>query len=767
MDFTKLSQKSTFKDAKTENFSVGKGILSDICRFAKDFQNITLVFDNNTYGVCGERVKEMLDGKTALLHIFEREGVLIPDERAVSELEDKMPKSCDLIVGVGSGVINDICKFVSFRQKIEYIIVATAPSMDGYVSKGAAMIWKGMKETFTTHTPLAVVADTEILATAPMDMIRAGYGDIIGKYSALCDWKLSALVNGEFFDEEIYGYTMDMVEKTRPLAKKLLERDEYSIGVLTEALLGAGVAMAVLGNSRPASGSEHHLSHFFEITGIIDNTPYLCHGTDVAFATWMTAKMRERILEEDQYVPCKMQSTDEYEKNIRRVYKGVADEVLALQDKMGRYDPKNVAAVNTVYSEKWQKIKEILREMPTQGEIRELLDAIGLDVELLYKTYEVSHIKDAYRYAKDLKDRYTVLWLYNFLYGDELDSDIPKCIYTGGWRFGHIQGIAADIKKGVMHCSFTTALIRLDLLGNAVGSVEGLIGHLGCLAMSKDGRVFGSLEYKNDAIGRAVAQNCGRVSSKEGFYIAIFDCDKINKMNMDAEKTGVMRAVFLPEVLEDYLYNDGEKQHKYGCSGIDGVSFGPDFGSFDGKSNLCVCYGIYGDTQRDDNDCQVILQFDPEELDAVAKPLIQGDMHKSAALSVSKYFVPTGNTTYGVQNIEYDGSTGAWYMAVYPGKKEKYPNYSMYVIDASVPAYGEDLESGEQIKVLTLLEDGLYHEDSDTYGYDFPYGSTGIQALGNATYYISENKKDKNGNHASNIRLYRYNGAPNELFKLL
>lgn len=411
------------KEVKTENFLIGKGILPNVCDFARNFKNIALVFDNNTFAVCGEQVKNLLSDKTACLHVFEREGILIPDELAVSELEEVMPIDCDLVVGVGSGVINDICKFVSFRREIEYIIVATAPSMDGYVSKGAAMVWRGMKETFTAHTPYAVVADTEILSRAPMDMIRAGYGDIIGKYSALCDWKLSALVNGEYFDQEIYDYTMDMVKKTVPLAKKLLERDEESIGVLTEALIGAGIAMARLGNSRPASGSEHHLSHFFEITGIINKTPYLCHGTDVAFATWMTAKMRERILEEKEYLPCPAQKKDEYENQIRRVYKGVADEVLTLQGKMGRYDPENVERTNAVYAEKWDEIKEILSQMPTSDEIRALLDAVGLDISELYKTYSVAHIMDAYRYAKDLKDRYTVLWLYNLLYGYK---DDPK-----------------------------------------------------------------------------------------------------------------------------------------------------------------------------------------------------------------------------------------------------------------------------------------------------------------------------------------------------
>lgn len=763
MDFSKLSCCSSFGDLKIENFSVGKGVLSDIGRFMQDYHDVTLVFDSNTYRACAEQVQLHLLNKKVTTHIFERDGVLIPNEDAVFELEAKMPEGCDLLIGVGSGVINDICKFVSHKKGIEYIIVATAPSMDGYVSKGAAMIWKGMKETFNTHTPMAVVADTEILVNAPMDMIRAGYGDIIGKYSALCDWKLSALVNGEYFDPAIYEYTMDMVKKTAPLAKSLQERDEQSIKTLTEALLGVGVAMACLGNSRPASGSEHHLSHFFEITGIIDQTPYLPHGTDVAYATWLTAKMRERIVQEAEFVPCKAHSQEQYEANIARVYTKISQEVLALQAKMGRYEPQNIQATNLVYKEKWSQVKEILAQMPSASEIRELLCAVGLDVNELYKTYTHAHIKDAYLYAKDLKDRYTVLWLYNALYADELEGKLPLRIYTGAYNYGHIQGIAADVERGCIYCSFTTALVKLDLLGNEMGSVCGLIGHLGCLAMGDDHKIYGSLEYKNDAIGKAIAQKCKAVSEKEGFYVAIFDGDKIDRANMDAEADKVMTAVYLPQVLEDYLYCDGSKKHKYGCSGIDGISFGYDFGSFGGKKYLCVCYGIYSDTERNDNDMQVILQLDPAHFDGAAKPLAQGKMHESAVVAAQKFFVYTGNTTYGVQNFEYDAATGAWYMAVYRGKKEKFPNYSMYAIDASLAPFEDELD-GERVLMLSLLEDGLFDSQSGIFGYDFPYGSTGFQSLGNGYYYVSHNMRDQNGAHASNICLYRYNGDPKALF---
>ena len=121
----------------------------------------------------------------------------------------------------------------------------------------------------------------------------------------------------------------------------------------------------------------------------------------------------------------------------------------------------------------------------------------------------------------------------------------------------------------------------------------------------KDGRIYGSLEYKD----------------AESFYIAVFDGNNINRVGMDAEADGVMSAVYLREVVEDYTADmdgngvfDGDTadtpDHRYGCSGIDGVSFGPAFGRKGGPLKLMVAYGIYANPQRDDNDHQIILQYD-------------------------------------------------------------------------------------------------------------------------------------------------------------
>ena len=231
----------------------------------------------------------------------------------------------------------------------------------------------------------------------------------------------------------------------------------------------------------------------------------------------------------------------------------------------------------------------------------------------------------------------------------------PKSIFSGYHGSCHCQGIAVDEKKGYIYYSFTTKLVKTDLDGNLIGSVDGLIGHLGCIDFcERDGRVYGSLEYKNDAIGRNILKTLKLDDSNinNAFYCVIFDVDKINSINMDAESDGIMRAVYLPEPLRDYegsaIINGEELPHKYACSGIDGLGFGPEWGKTDGDDYLRICYGIYGDVSREDNDYQIILTFDARDWwDSIAKPLRQNEMHKSGEVSISKCFV----TMASMQNI--------------------------------------------------------------------------------------------------------------------
>ncbi len=388
--------------------SIGENALQTLTKYTDEYNNILVVCDKNTFEAGGEKAAEIIAEKVYDVLVYESDGFLVPDESAIDKMEQRLQKNTDLIIGVGSGVINDLCKYVSFKHNLPYFIVATAPSMDGYASDGAALIINNMKITYSAHVPEVIIGDTDIIKNAPIEMIKSGYGDILGKYSCLNDWKLSRLINDEYFCEYVYSFTYDIVQKTVPLAEKLIQRDGESIKTLTEALIAVGIAMSYVGYSRPASGSEHHLSHFFEITGIVDDTPYFCHGTDVAYSMLAVQRLREEILNADIWEKAEFDESD-WEKNIKRVYKKAAPGIIELQKKLEMiYTDRS-----GIYREKWKKIKEILSEVPSTAETEGFLEAIGLPTQDFYDMYSREKIADAIKYAKDLKDRYTVLWLYN------------------------------------------------------------------------------------------------------------------------------------------------------------------------------------------------------------------------------------------------------------------------------------------------------------------------------------------------------------------
>ncbi len=388
---------------------IGDDAFDSLEKITADYNSILLVADTNTFAVCGAAATSALGTRLARTHVYVRDGILVPDEGAIAELRAAVSDDTDLIIGIGSGVINDLCKHVSFGCGLPYYIIATAPSMDGYASKGAALILDGMKVTMNANVPRAIIADTRVLADAPFDMIQAGYGDIIGKYSCLNDWKLAHLVNDEYLCESVVSATYAAVEETVALADGLIKRDTKAVKALMEALVAVGILMAYVGNSRPASGSEHHLSHYFEIVGIIRGEKYFPHGVDVCYSAIETAKLRERLLEIkdiDSYVA--HFDVDTYEHNIRRIYGSVADEVLALQQKLGWYDVDRVS----VYREKWADIRALLADCPSCAQMLELVEKIGLSYGDFVALYGDEKIADARLYAKDLKDRYSVLWMY-------------------------------------------------------------------------------------------------------------------------------------------------------------------------------------------------------------------------------------------------------------------------------------------------------------------------------------------------------------------
>lgn len=355
--------------------------------------------------------------------------------------------------------------------------------------------------------------------------------------------------------------------------------------------------------------------------------------------------------------------------------------------------------------------------------------------------------------------------------------NLPDSISSGKQGSFHVQGVAVDQKNGFVYFSFTDKLIKMDMSGNLIGSVTGFVGHLGDLAFDPEtNKIYGSLEFKNDAIGKGISKKLGlRNSNNINFYIAMFDGARIVKPDMDAEKEDLLRTVYLKEVVEDYKaevrVGDSMVKHRFGCSGIDGVTIGPSFGNAKThKKYLYVAYGIYGDTTRNDNDNQVILKYDIADWVKLGQKLSQENPHHSGPPKpVAKYFVRTGNTRYGIQNLAYDNYTGNFFAAVYNGTKCQFPNYSLFVIDGhKKPGIGKITSNNKTIKVktLSLLKAGLKDTKSEVRGWNFKWGSTGLFPLGEGLFYISHNRKI-NGQQSTTIHKYKWVGSDKEAFILV
>lgn len=299
------------------NIQIGENAISELPIILHDFKDkkIFILSDNNTWKAAGEKVYHLLKAHhfdIVSTMIDRGENILIPDEKAVGEMFMGFPSDAGMIVSVGSGTLNDMAKYMSSRTKIPYTIVCTAPSMDGYASSGAPLMNGGRKISYTATLPYAIIGDTEIMKKAPMKMIRAGYGDIIGKLTALADWRLSHEITGEYYCETIVKLVQKAIDKVVNTRFDLANRDANAISYLIEALILTGVAMGLIGISRPASGAEHMLSHYWEMAVIAAGKNPELHGIKVGIATPIIAKIFDEMKDQLPESVTKMAPSAQY-----------------------------------------------------------------------------------------------------------------------------------------------------------------------------------------------------------------------------------------------------------------------------------------------------------------------------------------------------------------------------------------------------------------------------------------------------------------------
>ena len=291
----------------------GSGVLKELPGALKPYagKKMLVVADNNTVEIGGHRVKAMLDeaGYDTDLLVLETKGypVLLPDETTVGTLLIHTTDEVGILIGVGSGTINDLCKIVSYKMKLPFAIVGTAPSMDGYASVMAPLIVQRQKITYPAHYPVIIVTDTDLLNTAPLIMKQAGFGDVIGKYTALTDWRLAHKVKGDHYCAVTAELVQNAVDDCVANMDAYFGGSPEAVLKMNDTLLLTGISIGLIGYTRPASGSEHHLAHFWEIDAIARGVEHPLHGNSVGLGSIASAEvykiMRTRFEVVDSVVP--------------------------------------------------------------------------------------------------------------------------------------------------------------------------------------------------------------------------------------------------------------------------------------------------------------------------------------------------------------------------------------------------------------------------------------------------------------------------------
>ena len=326
------------------------------------------LYDENTYAAVGAK------RPGAQQEIILDPAGLHADENSTAKVLAGMEEDVEVIVAVGSGTIHDIARYCAHERGCRFVSCPTAASVDGFCSDVAAMTWHGYKKTLPAVAPEIVAADTDIIKNAPIRLARSGVGDILAKYTALADWRVANLLIGEHFCRKICGIMDEAVETVVSRTDGVLTGGEEAYAALTYALVMSGIAMQMMGNSRPASGAEHHISHMIEMeAAALKTASSALHGEKAGVGAVLAAGEYRRLAEIED-IGGRLKS-----------YRRLAEEEItavygpSLAPAIIRENREDCLAGVTpdLLAEKWPELRAIAARLPEEGEISAILSGLG------------------------------------------------------------------------------------------------------------------------------------------------------------------------------------------------------------------------------------------------------------------------------------------------------------------------------------------------------------------------------------------------------
>jgi glycerol-1-phosphate dehydrogenase [NAD(P)+] len=429
----------------THHLLVGTGVLNnvgDVLEQAFGRQSVIVVADDNTYAVAGKAVGERLRSAGWRVEepvVFPGTPTLYADFENVVTLEEKLRATSALPVVVGSGTLNDITKLAAHRAGRQYMCVSTAASMDGYTAFGAAITRDGFKQTMTCPAPLAVVADLDVLVSAPAQMNSAGYGDLLGKVTAGADWILADALEIEPIEKNVWSLVQDALRDWTGRPQAVHTGDRQAIENLFEGLILSGIAMQMYHSSRTASGSEHQFSHLWEMQALAHDAAPVPHGFKVGVGSIAIAALYELMLARDltrldSDALCRAwPSREEVERSVQQRHNDPKLAENAVQQSLAKYIPPEQLRQRLLrIQERWPIIRERLeRQLMTAEHIRALLRDAGCPTEPTEVGISAAQLRETYTLARTIRSRYTVLDL--AYEAGILDACVDELFTPGGY----------------------------------------------------------------------------------------------------------------------------------------------------------------------------------------------------------------------------------------------------------------------------------------------------------------------------------------------
>ncbi len=345
---------------------------------------------------------------------------LFPDDctcRGSKEsLKARLEKTEASAIAVGSGVLNDLTKYVSYLLSRKYMCVGTAASMDGYTAFGSSITKDGNKQTFDCPAPYGFVMDPIIAAEAPKELAASGYADLIAKIPAAADWLLADVTGNEAVDKFGWDLVQNGLRESLSAPSAVREGDVKYTEALAEGLLMSGFAMQAVQSSRPASGTEHQFSHCWDMEDLCFEGKHVSHGFKVGIGTLASTASLEFLLEKDiaalDVDKCveAWKSWEEQEAEIREVFEGKPGHLArGLKETRGKYvDKEGLRKQLEALKAAWPTLKEqIAAQIIPFEEVRENLRLVGAPYEPEHIGVSRERMRKTFSYIPYMRSRFT------------------------------------------------------------------------------------------------------------------------------------------------------------------------------------------------------------------------------------------------------------------------------------------------------------------------------------------------------------------------